>query len=126
MRRILVAAIMLLACGSAAIVWAVEANSGGPVDHGMICPSGETEIQMVFSAVMYAPSGYTLWSNDGTEFRFIRRFADGVRDTIGILVPAGNSLLVPAPSAIVKGDSFTHTIFIGGHTDTVYALPWYR
>lgn len=126
MRRILVAAILLLACGLAVAAYCAEANSGGPVVADLICTSAETEVAMSFSNTMYAPSSYTLWSNDGTEFRFIRRFADGVRDTVGILVPAGKSLNVPAPTMIYEGGVYTHTIFIGGHTDTVYALPWYK
>ena len=126
MRRILVAAIMLPACGLAAIAWAIETNSSSPMLADLICTSAETSVSMEVSAPMYAPSGYTFWSNDGTEFRIIRRFADGIRDTVGILIPASTSMLIPAPTLIYEGGVYTHTIFIGGHTDTVYAMPWYR
>ena len=126
MRRILVAAALLVACGWAIVAYCAEVNAGGPVVDDLICTSAETSVSMEFTSLTYAPASYTLWANDGAEFRFIRRFADGVRDTVGVLIPAGKSFNVPAPTAIYEGGVYTHTIFIGDHTDTVYAMPWYR
>ena len=126
MRRILVAAALLVACGWAIVAYCAEINKGGPVDADLICTSEETKIAMSVTDPMYAPVSYTLWANDGAEFRFIRRFEGAIRDTIGILIPAGKSFNVPAPTLIYEGGAYTHTIFIGDHTDTVYALPWYR
>ena len=126
MKRTLVAVALLIACGWALIAYAFETNTGGPIDHGLICTSAETSVYFHAAKQGAMPIGYTLWSNDGTEFRYIRRFSNGVRDTIAILVPAGSSILLPAPPMIAENDSFTHTIFIGGHTDSVYAAPWFK
>ena len=126
MKKVLIAAALLIACGWIVISWAVEANSGGPLLPTLICTSAETSVSYSSTNRNMMPTGYTLWSNDGTTFRFIRRFADGLRDTVGIVVPANTSMLVPAPTSIYEGSAYTHTIFIGGHTDTVYAAPWFK
>ena len=126
MRRILAAAALIVALGWAAYAIAVEANSGTALDDDLICISSEISVSFSTAQRREMPSSYTLWSNDGTEFRFIRRFQGGIRYTVAILVPAGKSILIPAPDPIYEGGVYTHTIFIGGHTDTVYAAPWHK
>ena len=124
--KILVVAALLAACTWGVIASAVETNSGTFMGPTLICTSAETKVSFSAGTIGEMPSAYTLWSNDGTEFRFIRRFQDGLRDTVAILIPAGKSMLIPAPTALYEGGVYTHTIFIGGHTDTVYAAPWHR
>jgi hypothetical protein len=126
MKRTLVAVALLIAVSWAIIAFAVETNYGGPVDHGLICTGAETSVYFYSARYQNMPTAYTLYSKDATVFSFKRRFKDGINDTIAIVVPAGSSILVPAPDAISLGDSFSHTIFIGDHSDTVYAMPWYK
>ena len=125
MRRIFMAAV-LVACIWAAASFAVEANSGGRIHYNNFAASGDTKLEFVYLTGEALPSGFTLYSNDATAFWIQRRFAEGLRDTIPLAIPAGRSMLIPSPGANVSGDSTYITIFLGGHTDTVYALPWFR
>ena len=126
MKRILVAAFLLSICLLTVRAVAEDVKSGGPITDDLICTSAEWNVSFEGTHPRYMPSSYTLWSNDATEFRFIRRFSGGLRDTVAIVVPAGTSMNIMAPDAIYEGGVYTHTIFIGGHTDTVYAAPWHK
>ena len=127
MRRILMAVAL-----SAALLWAVialgvEANSGGRVVNGSFVASGDRVIEFVYlTDGQYLPSGFTMYSKDGAIFWIQRRFSDAQLDTVPVPIPAGRSMLIPSPGGVVAGDSTYITIFVGGHTDTVFALPWYR
>ena len=46
----------------------------------------------------------------------------------GIKIPAGLSLLIPAPQLLYRSASgyYRHQVFFGGLADSVYVLPWVR
>jgi len=128
MRRVLVAIALMVALIWALPALAIEANGSSPMLYGSAVGSGDNVIQFVWlteSRPMY-PSGFTMFTNDASEFWFRRAFADGVRDTFDIGVPAGRSILIPSPGGTAVGDSTYIWIFVGGHTDSLYAMPWYR
>jgi hypothetical protein len=131
MKRIFLV-VAILAAAWAAYSYAVEANSGGRITGGLFVGSAGEVIEMVFpnpeTSGLPKPSGFTMFSNDATEFWIQRRFAGGVRDTVPIHIPASRSILIPAPPPVLDsaGDNYRITIFVGGHTDSVYALPWYK
>ena len=111
---------------------AIEANGGSRITSGLVVASGGEVIEMVFAVPdtlgQPRPSGFTMFSNDATEFWIQRRFAGGLRDTVPLHIPAGRSILIPAPDPVRDSDGANDriTIFVGGHTDSVYAVPWYR
>ena len=128
MRRTIAAVALLIALGWTVAAISIEANGGGPITNRLFAASGTGTLEYVFLPGEYPPSGFTLYSVDGSAFAFKRRFADGVNDTIGITVPAGRSILIPPPGAIMDAanDTLRMTIWVDGATDTVIALPWYR
>jgi len=126
MRRIVTAVVLMIALTWTVVSLGIEANGAPPVVPRLYAASGTGTIQYVFAVGEYPPSGFTLYSADASKFWFRRRFADGVNDTIPLPVPSGRSFLIPPPSAIAERDSMTMTIWVGGATDTVLAVPYYR
>jgi len=133
MKSILVVVVLVLACALAAASKA-DVGAGGRITADLVVDSLSEVIEMEFAvpadggAITGVPRSFTLFSNDATEFWIQRRFAGGVRDTVPIHIPAGRSILLPAPPPVMDsaGDYYRVTIFVGGHTDSVYALPWYE
>ena len=127
MKRLLIAALLIVACLCTVIAYGIQANSGGRVEYGTFSPSGgDGIIEYVFPTGAYLPSGFTMHTADGSAFCFQRRFGSGLRDTVRICVPAGSSYTVPSPGGFASGDSTYITIFVSGHTDTLFSVPWYR
>ena len=130
MRRILVVAALLVACLAAGAAYGIEANGGPRIHYGSFAPSGTYIIEYVYYTPdrPTMPVGFTLHTKDGSAFWFQRRYDGGLRDTVSIAVPAGLSYTIPSPGGVAHAtnDSTYITIFVGGHTDTLFSLPWDR
>jgi len=131
MKRILIEAIIV--AGLFAICtgsYLAYAEAGGKITRDLVVDSSGKVIEMVFPkpGPENFPSYFTFYSNDATAFWVQRRFNEGIRDTVPIPIPAGRSIKIPRPDAVLDSDgaNWRITIFVGGHTDSVFALPWYE
>ncbi len=69
------------------------------------------------------PSAYTFWTKDGSGF-YITRTMDGTKEAVPFWVPAGKSILIPNAVPTLSAGTWTATITISSHADSVYCLPW--
>lgn len=136
MKRILIEAIIVAGlfaiCTGSYLAYAesgakiiAQASAGN-----LVVDDSQKVIEMVFPkpGPENFPSYFTFYSNDATAFWVQRRFNEGIRDTVPIPIPAGRSIKIPRPDAVLDSDgaNWRITIFVGGHTDSVFALPWYE
>lgn len=71
----------------------------------------------------YLPSAYLIWTGDGSEF-WVRRSIGGTMEPVEIHIPAGQSIVLPAPRAYQISSVWTHVFEFGGTvTDSVFVLP---
>lgn len=72
------------------------------------------------------PTAYMVWTPLGEAFG-VRRFYAGVAEDVWCMVPDGQSLTIPAPSAYMISGDITHVLaFKGTVTDSVLILPLYK
>jgi len=121
MRRlslIVVLAVMLLAFGAAAL----DLSAGRPA---IVVTTAETEKIVAIETYAYQlPNAYTMYSTSATDAWYFKRNFDGTADTVWVEVPAGTSMLVPAPTPADSSAGFYHQLFFSGHSDTLVILPW--
>ena len=73
------------------------------------------------------PSAYTIYSKDASDaFKVRREFGASGAETYWIDIPAGQSILLPAPEPTKTGSTFYHYLQFAEHSDTLMILPWYE
>jgi hypothetical protein len=121
MRRlsmVLVLVAVLLAFAASAL----DISAGKPA---IIVTTGETEkILAIETYPANLPSAYTIYSTSATDAFYFKRNFDGTNDSIWVEIPAGTSMLVPAPTAADSSAGYFHQFFFSGHSDTLVILPW--
>ena len=89
-----------------------------------VLPGTTTQVVATGYNIYEIPNAYTIYSGDASEsFYFRRRFA-GSLETYWIKVPAGQSILIPAPEPNMVGSQMNHTFYFAGFADTLFVLPW--
>jgi hypothetical protein len=92
-----------------------------PASHSVVVDSSAT--------LMGLATAYTVYSVDATDPFYVTRYFDGaVEAGLGIKVPAGQSLLIPAPQPFIgSGCTFyRHMMLFTGNADTTIVIPWVR
>lgn len=119
--------LVALALVAGVVAYAVDVNTGYPAvrittnaaQYIYSTPTGSGPIVM--------PSAYTIYAIDQNDDFYIKRWWDssGAEDE-WIYVPAGQSLLFPAPGTYVATGNYRHTITTSGIAagDTLIVLPW--
>ena len=106
----------------------VGQSSGLDIQKGGVvqASNGSSPAQFLYSAstITSLPSGFTVYSKDASAF-YITRQPNGVSESVSIYVPAGKSILIPAPEASVAASIFNVSIIASAQTDSVFCLPWY-
>ena len=128
MRRLSLVLVALLAVFAVSAV-AIDIKGGRPAVRVL---SSETEkiVSGLVSQPWQLPNAYTIYSSSAANAFYLKRSYDASVDSVWIKVPAGKSLLVPAPAAADsvdpsgKGTTYYHKFFFSGHSDTLYVLPW--
>jgi len=128
MRRLSLILLAVALVGSV-VAYAVDVNIGLPADQ--IVADG---LHYIYSTpttnpASSMPSSYTIYAKDQTDDFYIRRYlSDGTIESDYFYVPAGKSILFPAPGTYVATGNWRHTIEVYGMAagDTIFVLPWGR
>ena len=124
MSRLSLVLVLVLALAIAGVAFSLDIKASS---QGMIAAPGDNSVAVGYVANQWElPSAYTVYNGDVTEDFYIRRVFNGSAETYWMRIPAGNSILVPAPEASFSGGYYQHTLQFAGHTDTLYIFPWYE
>ena len=114
--------VVLLAVAGVAFSLDIKGSS-----QGMIAAPGDNSVAVGYTLNAWdLPSAYTIYDGDSTEDFYIRRVFNGSAETYWMRIPAGQSILIPAPEPTLSGSYYQHTLQFAGHTDTLYIFPWYE
>jgi hypothetical protein len=80
------------------------------------------------TSAAYLATSYTVYAQDQTDDVYVKCYRAGVADAVELLVPAGKSLLVPAPAPEYDASTgyWRHRFAVTAVADTVYFIPWVR
>jgi len=117
----LAALVAILLCASV-VAYAFDLKTG--TEAIRVAPGTTTQIVGASFNAYDMPDAYTIYSGDPSESFYIRRRFDGSLENYWIKVPAGQSLLIPAPEQNMSGTQYLHTFYFAGFADTLYVLPW--
>lgn len=122
MRRLMLVMTVLALVGFTAVSFGLDIQSGS---QGIRVAPGSNQVSVALVANSYLlPDAYTIYSGDASEDFYVRRVFNGVAETYWMKVPAGKSILLPAPEPSQNGSQFQHLIQFAGHADTLYVFPW--
>ena len=125
MRRVSIALVVVLACMAVA-AFGIDVNG---MRQPVAIPNGTTVAWPDSStSPMYMATAYTIYGQDASDAFYVKCLRAGVADGVELAIPAGQSLLIPAPAPVYRAASgyWRHEFTVTAHADTVYLIPWVK